>query len=75
MTGEPGLRLEFRAGDGSLIGHEHRISTQLAWWDEGLPPGVGWGKDGTIALLTRFQADVTRGHLIGVGGRRSAISR
>ena len=68
LTGEPGLRLEFRDGAGSLIGHEHRISTQLAWWDEGLPPGVGWGEDGTIALLTRFRADVTGRHLIGVAG-------
>ncbi len=68
LTGEPGLRLEFRAGDGTLIRHEHRISTQLAWWDEGLPPGVGWGEDGTIVLLTRFRADVTGQHLIGVAG-------
>jgi beta-glucosidase len=68
LTGEPGLRLEFRAGDGTLIRHEHRISTQLTWWDEGLPPGVGWGEDGTIALLTRFRADVTGQHLIGVAG-------
>src|SRR4029077_7528605 len=68
VTGEPGLRLEFRAGDGRLIPHEHRTSTQLAWWDEGLPAGVGWGENGTITLLTRFRADVTGQHLIGVAG-------
>ena len=68
VTGEPGLRLEFRAGDGRLIRHEHRTSTQLAWWDEGLPAGVGWGENGTITLLTRFRADVTGQHLIGVAG-------
>jgi beta-glucosidase len=68
LTGEPGLRLEFRDGDGALIGHEHRISTQFTWWDEGLPPGVGWGQDGTITLLTRYRADVTGPHLIGVAG-------
>ena len=68
VTGEPGLRLEFRAGDGKLIRHEHRTSTQLAWWDEGLPAGVGWGENGTITLLTRFRADVTGPHLIGVAG-------
>src|SRR4029077_18594354 len=68
VTGEPGLRLEFRAGDGKLIRHEHRTSTQLAWWDEGLPAGVGWGENGTITLLTRFRADVTGQHLIGVAG-------
>ena len=68
VTGEPGLRLEFRAGDGKLIRHEHRTSTQLAWWDEGLPAGVGWGESGTITLLTRYRADVTGQHLIGVAG-------
>jgi len=67
-TGEPGLRLEFRDGDGTLIGHEHRTSTQLVWWDEGLPPGVGWGKDGTIVLLTRLRASTTGPHVLGVAG-------
>jgi beta-glucosidase len=68
LTGEPGLRLEFRDGDGALIGDEHRISTQLAWWDEGLPPGVGWGEDGTIAVRTRFRASAAGPHLIGAAG-------
>jgi beta-glucosidase len=68
VTGEPGLRLEFRAGDGTLIRHEHRTSTQLTWWDEGLPAGVGWGESGTITLLTRYRAGVTGQHLIGVAG-------
>jgi beta-glucosidase len=68
LTGEPGLRLEFRDGDGTLIGHEHRVSTQLAWWDEGLPPGVGWGEDGTIVVRTRFRARATGPHLIGAAG-------
>jgi beta-glucosidase len=68
LTGEPGLRLEFRDGDGTLIGDEHRISTQLAWWDEGLPPGVGWGEDGTIVVRTRFRASTAGPHLIGAAG-------
>jgi beta-glucosidase len=68
QTGERGLRLEFRDGDGTLIGHEHRTSTELVWWDEGLPPGVGWGRDGTIVLLTRLRASITGPHLIGVAG-------
>src|SRR5215468_2070667 len=68
QTGEPGLRLEFRDGGGALIGHEHRTSTELVWWDEGLPPGVGWGRDGTIVLLTRLRAGITGPHLIGVAG-------
>ena len=68
QTGEPGLRLEFRDGDGALIGHEHRTATELAWWDEGLPPGVGWDKPGSVVLLTRFRAATTGPHLIGVAG-------
>ena len=68
QTGELGLRLEFRDGGGALIGHEHRTSTELVWWDEGLPPGVGWGRDGTIVLLTRLRASVTGPHLIGAAG-------
>jgi len=27
---------------------------------------MGWGEDGTIVLLTRFRADTTGPHLIGV---------
>jgi beta-glucosidase len=68
QTGEPGLRLEFRDGGGALIGHEHRTSTDLAWWDEGLPPGVGWDKAGSIVLHTRFRAGATGQHLFGVAG-------
>jgi beta-glucosidase len=68
QTGEPGLRLEFRDGGGALIGHEHRTSTELVWWDEGLPAGVGWGRDGTIALLTRLRAGIAGPHLIGAAG-------
>src|SRR5262249_30180242 len=68
QTGEPGLRLEFRDGGGALIGHEHRTSTELVWWGEGLPPGVGWGQDGTIVLLTRLRASITGPHLIGAAG-------
>ncbi|HEV3289568.1 MAG TPA: glycoside hydrolase family 3 N-terminal domain-containing protein, partial [Streptosporangiaceae bacterium] len=68
QTGEPGLRLEFRAGDGSLISSEHRGSTDLAWWDEGLPAGVGWDEDGTIVLRTRYRATSTGPHLAGAAG-------
>jgi len=68
VTGRPGLRLEFRDGDGALIGDEHRTSTDLAWWDEGLPPGIGWGKDGTIVLHTMFRAGTAGRYVIGVAG-------
>src|ERR1700733_11773854 len=39
-TGEPGVRVEFRAEDGELAGPEHRTATMFTWWD-GLPAGIG----------------------------------
>ncbi len=70
VTGEPGVRLEFIDSHGSLITSEHRASTNLAWWD-GVPPGVGWGEPGRIALTAAFRARTSGKHLFsaaGVGG-------
>jgi beta-glucosidase len=66
-SGEPGLRLEFRAADGALIGSEHRTSTSLAWWD-GVPPGIGWGETGRIVLLATLRPGSGGPHLIGAAG-------
>jgi len=66
-TGEPGLRLEFRAADGALLGSEHRASASLAWMG-GIPAGIGWGENGGIVLLASFRPDVSGPHLIGVAG-------
>src|SRR5215472_16140661 len=65
LTGEPGVRLEFRTADGELS--EHRNATALAWWD-GLPPGVGWGESGVIVLHTAFRPPVTGPYLFGASG-------
>jgi beta-glucosidase len=67
VTGEPGVRLEFIDGHGSVIAAEHRTSTNLAWWD-GVPPGVGWGERGRIALTAVFRATTSGGHLFGAAG-------
>jgi beta-glucosidase len=70
VTGEPGVRLEFIGADGSVLAAEHRASTNLAWWD-GVPPGVGWGERGQIALTAVFRATTSGNHLFsaaGVGG-------
>jgi beta-glucosidase len=70
VTGEPGVRLEFIDGNGSVISAEHRASANLAWWD-GVPPGVGWGEQGRIALTALFRAKTSGNHLFsaaGVGG-------
>jgi beta-glucosidase len=66
-TGEPGLRLEFRDHDGSLLAAEHRHSTALAWWDR-VPPGIGWGKAGSIVLVTLFRPDADGPHVLGAAG-------
>jgi len=66
-TGEPGLRLEFRDRDGSLLAAEHRHSTTLAWWDR-VPPGIGWGQAGSIVLVTLFRPDADGPHVLGAAG-------
>jgi beta-glucosidase len=67
VTGEPGVRLEFHTEDGTLVAAEHRYATMFTWWD-GLPGGIGWGGQGTIALRTRYRAGQDGPHLIGAGG-------
>jgi|CZKT01.1.fsa_nt_gi beta-glucosidase len=67
VVGEPGLRLEFRGADGTLLAAEHRTVTVLTWWDS-VPPGVGWGENGSIVLLASFRPDTTGSHLFGAAG-------
>lgn len=66
-SGEPGLRLEFRAPDGTVLGSEHRRSATLAWWEGTIPAGVGWGEPGVVVLRARFRAGPAGQYLIGVG--------
>jgi beta-glucosidase len=54
VTGEPGVHLEFTAGDGTVLGAEHRGSANLTWWDA--PNGIGWGRPGRVVLSTIFRA-------------------
>ncbi len=66
-TGQPGLHLEFRDGQGELLGAEHRTSTALTWWDQ-VPPGVGWGEPGTVTLDAWYRPDHGGPHIIGASG-------
>ena len=69
VSGEPGVRVEYRDGDGALLGSEHRLSTVFAWWGEdGLPPGIGWGESGTVTVATTFRAESTGPHTVGAAG-------
>jgi beta-glucosidase len=66
-TGRPGLRLEFRDGQGELLAAEHRNSTALTWWDQ-VPPGIGWGEPGTISLDAWYRPDQGGPHIVGAAG-------
>ena len=69
VSGEPGVRVEYRDGDAVLLGSEHRQSTVFAWWGEdGLPPGIGWGESGTVTVSTTFRAESTGPHTVGAAG-------
>ena len=68
VTGEPGVRLEFRAADGRLLGAEHRNTTVFAWWGDGLPAGIGWGEDGTISLLASYRPETSGPYTVGAAG-------
>jgi beta-glucosidase len=68
VSGEPGVRLEFRAADGTLLAAEHRTTSALAWWGDGVPAGIGWGEPGRISLLTRFRAEAEGPYAIGAAG-------
>ncbi|HEY2549010.1 MAG TPA: glycoside hydrolase family 3 C-terminal domain-containing protein [Streptosporangiaceae bacterium] len=67
VTGEPGLRLDFRAADGTLLGTEHRTTAALAWWD-GVPEGIGWGEGGRVVLTARYRPAASGAHLLGAAG-------
>jgi beta-glucosidase len=66
-TGQPGVRIEFRADDGTLAAAEHRTATMFTWWD-GLPGGIGRGGRGRIVLRTCFLPAHDGPHVIGAGG-------
>ncbi|HUB41510.1 MAG TPA: glycoside hydrolase family 3 C-terminal domain-containing protein [Streptosporangiaceae bacterium] len=67
VTGEPGIRLEFIDSDGAVTSAEHRTSVDLAWWD-GVPPGIGWGEEGRIALTAVFRAETSGNYLFSAAG-------
>ena len=68
VSGQPGLRLEFRTAAGQEIGAEHRTSASLTWWETPVPAEVGWGRSGRVVLRTVFRASRSGPHLLGVSG-------
>ena len=65
-TGEPGLRLEFRDADGTLIRSEHRDSASLAWWDRCRRASAGARPGGSCC--SRPPGRPRGPHLIGAAG-------
>jgi beta-glucosidase len=65
-TGEQGIRLEFVAEDGTVLGAEHRRSTNLTWWDT--PEGIGWGQPGRIVLRTYLRTEAPGTYDVSVAG-------
>ena len=68
VSGEPGLRLEFRSVAGTVLRSEHRTSASLTWWEDSVPAEVGWGRCGRIVLRAVFRAGRSGPHLLGVSG-------
>jgi beta-glucosidase len=68
VSGQPGLRLEFRTAAGQVLRTEHRTSASLTWWDTPVPAEVGWGRSGRVVLRTVFTASRSGPHLLGVSG-------
>jgi beta-glucosidase len=68
VSGQPGLRLEFRTTAGQELGAEHRDSAGLTWWETPYPAEVGWGRSGRVVLRTVFKASRSGPHLLGVSG-------
>jgi beta-glucosidase len=67
VTGEPGIRLEFRDDQGALLYAEHRMSANLAWWDA-VPAGIGWGEPGRIVLSATFRPAAAGHYALGAAG-------
>jgi beta-glucosidase len=67
VTGEPGVRLEFRGADGTLLAAEHRNAATFAWWGDELPDGIDWGS-GDISVLASYWPQSSGPHMIGAAG-------
>lgn len=67
VTGEPGVRIEFRGPGGDLLAAEHASTSSGLWWD-GTPDQIGWGRPGTLTLLARFRAEASGEHTISAAG-------
>ncbi|HEY9286497.1 MAG TPA: glycoside hydrolase family 3 C-terminal domain-containing protein [Candidatus Dormibacteraeota bacterium] len=66
VTGEPGIHLEVRGADGTVLRDTCFSSNVLTWWDE-LPAGVNV-PGSQIVMQTRYEAAIDGLHLIGASG-------
>jgi len=66
VSGKPGVRLELRDADGTVLYDDHHATSVLTWWD-GLP-GDPHLYASEIVMRTRYRAQVDGRHVIGAAG-------
>ncbi|WP_324643075.1 beta-glucosidase family protein [Pseudarthrobacter sp. LT1] len=62
VSGVPGLRVTFLAGDGSVISGEDRLASHLIWFGIGIPEGAA-----AIRMETEWTAPSAGIHHLGIG--------
>jgi beta-glucosidase len=65
-TGEPGVRLEVRSGDGIVVHEAPHPTSVVTWWD-GLPEAV-YLPGAEFVIRARYRAAVDGPHLLGAAG-------
>src|SRR5439155_25603499 len=66
VSGKPGVRLELRDADGTMLYDNPHATSVLTWWD-GLP-GDPHLHASEIVMRTRYRAQVNGRHVIGAAG-------
>src|SRR5256884_3154242 len=66
VSGKPGVRLELRDADGTMLYDDLHATSVLTWWD-GLP-GDPHLHASEIVMRTRYRAQVDGRHVIGAAG-------
>jgi len=62
VSGVPGLRVTFLAGDGTVISGEDRLASHLIWFGVGIPEGAA-----AIRMETEWTAPTAGIHHLGIG--------
>jgi beta-glucosidase len=66
VSGKPGVRLEIRSAEGSVLHDGPFPSSVITWWD-GLPEAVHL-RGAEVIMHARYRAEIDGPHVIGAGG-------